>query len=165
MFPPVVEFLSSGAIIIGPNLWGWLMCCVLLLEPLCGSNGDGMCTPWVSPVPWVFTHGCGPSHLRRSFMAQQRFSVTGDFWRLIIGAACLCASLATAPRFRYGGYANRGLRPQWTSPPAIIHPHLRCSSWLFFADRTRGIAALESSVGAMEHSRGCNPRYWRTPTQ
>ena len=26
------------------------------------------------------THGCGPSHLRCSFMAQQRFSVTGDFW-------------------------------------------------------------------------------------
>ena len=30
-----------------------------------------------------------------------------------------------------GGYANRGLRPQWTSPPAIIHPHLRRSFWLF----------------------------------
>ena len=49
MFLPVVEFLSSGAIIIGFYHWGWLMCCVLLLPPLRGSNGDGMCTPWVSP--------------------------------------------------------------------------------------------------------------------
>ena len=77
----------------------------------------------------------------------------------------MCAPLATALRFRYGGYANRGLRPQWTSPPAIIHPHLRRSFWLFCAGRTWGIAALESSVGAKDHSRGCNPRYWRTPTQ
>ena len=128
-----MEFLSSGAIIIGPNLWGWLKCCVLLLEPLCGSNGDGMCTPWVSPVPWVFTHGCGPSHLRRSFMAQQRFSVTGDFWRLIIGAACLCASLATAPRFRYGGTCYPGVTSSmdftpgyYPSAPTALFPAVLC---------------------------------------
>ena len=110
---------------------GWLMCCVLLLPPLCGSKWGWHGHTMGFTCSVGFTHGCGPSHLRRSFMAQQRFSVTGDFWRLIIGAACLCASLATAPRFRYGGHANRGLRPQWTSSPAIVHPHLRRSFWLF----------------------------------
>ena len=118
---------------------------MLLLPPLRGSNGDGMCTPWVSPFRGFFTcsvgftrsvgftHGCGPSHLRRSFMAQQRFSVTGDFWRLIIGAACLCASLATAPRFRYGGTCYPGVTSSmdftpgyYPSAPTALFPAVLC---------------------------------------
>ena len=56
-----------------------------------------------------------------------------------------------------GGHANRGLRPQWTSPPAIIHPHLRCSSRLFCRQDT-----LHCGVGKLRRSEGAQP--WVQPT-
>ena len=59
-----------------------------------------------------------------------------------------------------GGCVLNGLHPRLLSIRTYGAP-----SGCFGLVGHGGIAALESSVGAKEHSRGCNPRYWCTPTQ
>ena len=90
--------------------------------------------------------------------AQQRFSVTGDFGVInhrggsFVCSSCHRSAVQVWGDMLTGGYVLNGLHPRLLS--------IRTYGALpgCFAGRTRCIAALESSVGAKEHSRGCNPR-------
>ena len=72
--------LPSGAIIIGFYHRGGLCVVCSSCHRSAVPNGDGMGIPWVSPVPWVSPTAVVLRTYGALYGAQQRFSVTGDFW-------------------------------------------------------------------------------------
>ena len=70
----------------------------------------------------------------------------------VVCSSCHRSAVQVGEDMLTGGYVLNGLHPRLLS--------IRTYGALpgCFAGRTWGIAALESSVGAKEHSRGCNPR-------
>ena len=97
-------------------------------------------------APTALFHGATAFQRYRGFLA---INHRGG---LFVCSSCHRSAVQVWGDMLTGGYVLNGLHPRLLS--------IRTYGALpgCFAGRTRCIAALESSVGAKEHSRGCNPR-------